>query len=62
MDKVSDITKILEKKAVEKNLKSSETSAAKTQNVNKATNPILKKLACFKNDNLSKKFDINDLI
>ena len=45
MDKVSDITKILEKKAVEKNLKSSETSAAKNQNVNKATNPILKKLA-----------------
>lgn len=34
----------------------------KNQNVNKATNPILKKLACFKNDNLSKKFDINDLI
>lgn len=59
MDKIIDITKILEKTehkvdTLEKNKQS--------LNVQKTTNPILKKMMSFKNENLSKKFDINDLL
>ncbi len=55
MDKIKDITKILEK------TKTEETTPI-VQKTEKVTNPIFKKLAQFKNTQLSKKFDINDLI
>lgn len=58
MDNIKDIKEILEQKkqkTVEENNKPSKT-------VSNATNPILKKLMQFKNDSLSKKFDINDLL
>ena len=58
MDKVVDITKILEKIGNDVEEKAMSQKPAD----NKTTNPILKKLAKFKNDNLSKKFDINDLL
>lgn len=58
MDNITDIKeKLVQKnKAVEDN-KNKPHSVLPT-----ATNPILKKLMQFKNDNLSKKFDINDLL
>lgn len=59
MDKIIDIKKILEKTAVEVDEKTVNEPPVKLQ---KSTNPIVKKLAKFKNDNLSKKFDINDLL
>lgn len=63
MDKVIDIKKVLEKTAVEVSEKEIEKAVEKPSlTVKKATNPILKKLAKFKNENLSKKFDINDLL
>lgn len=37
------------------------TPSCQDKHAQKATNPIIKKLAKFKNDNLSKKFDITDL-
>ncbi len=58
MDNIKDIKEILaqkKQKTVEENNKPSKT-------VSNATNPILKKLMQFKNDSLSKKFDINDLL
>ncbi len=55
MDKIKDITKILEK------VKEEEQKAPEPK-VQKATNPIFKKLAQFANEKLSKKFDINDLL
>lgn len=59
MDKIIDITKVLEKTQEEKReLDNNKQTFA----VQKVTNPILKKLMSFKNDNLSKKFDINDLL
>ena len=59
MDKIVDITKILENtKQKEEELVNNKQS----QNVKKSTNPILKKMMSFKNENLSKKFDINDLL
>lgn len=57
MDKVVDLTKILEKTGNDVEEKVSQKPAD-----NKTTNPIFKKLAKFKNDNLPKKFDINDLL
>ena len=57
MDKVVDITKVLKKTGNDV-----EEKAPQKPVVNKTTNPIFKKLAKFKNDNLSKKFDINDLL
>lgn len=58
-NQVIDITKIVEKTNVEE-------EAQTTVKVEKATNPIqtstLKKLAQFKHTQLSKKFDINDLL
>ncbi len=59
MEKITDITKIFE------DIKEAEKNSAKTNHektAQKTTNPILKKLAQFKNDNISKKFDINDLL
>ena len=53
--KVIDLTEILTKTKIEE----------KTQSVSvvkKVTNPIFKKLMQFKNADLSKKFDINDLL
>lgn len=59
MDKIKDITKILEKTKVEEKEKAS-------SKVEKVTNPLkalaLQKLARFNNEKLSKKFDINDLL
>lgn len=55
MDKIIDIKEILKK------AESEEKTAIRTT-VQKVTNPILTKLAKFKNENLSKKFDINDLL
>lgn len=53
MDKVINITEILPKTAIEE--------TKPILKAEKVTNPILKKLAQFKNSKLSKKFDINDL-
>lgn len=58
MDKVVDITKVLKKTGNDVEEKAMSQKHAD----NKTTNPIFKKLAKFKNDNLSKKFDINDLL
>lgn len=62
MDKIKDITKILEKTKVEEKEKTS----SKVEKVEKVTNPLktfaLQKLARFNNEKLSKKFDINDLL
>ena len=59
MDKIIDITKVLEKtKEEKKELENNKQSVI----AQKVTNPILKKLMSFKNDKLSKKFDINDLL
>lgn len=55
MDKVIDITKITEKTKQEDKIETQKT-------VEKATNPIFKKLMQFKNTKLSKKFNINDLL
>ena len=57
MDNITDIKEFLaqKNKADAKDNKPSKT-------VSNATNPILKKLMQFKNDNLSKKFNINDLL
>ena len=57
MKKVIDITERLEqeKTEVEKN-------STPQPKLEKATNPIFKKLAQFQHSKLSKKFDINDLI
>lgn len=63
MDKVIDIKKVLEKTALDTPEKDIEKAVEKPSvTVKKTTNPILKKLAKFKNENLSKKFDINDLL
>lgn len=59
MEKIIDLNKII-KKTDDATETAAENNPAKT--VKKATNPIFKKLAQFKNDNLSKKFDINDLL
>lgn len=61
MDRIIDITKELAKKTdlTGENTPDSQNQVQRT--VKKATNPILKKLASFKNENLTKKFDINDL-
>lgn len=59
MDKIIDITKVLEKTKEENKKLENNKQSFDTQ---KVTNPILKKLMSFKNDNLSKKFDINDLL
>lgn len=59
MDKITDITKVLEKIKEEKKELENNKQSIVTQ---KVTNPILKKLMSFKNDKLSKKFDINDLL
>lgn len=60
MDKVIDITKIVEKTKVEE--KKQGADAQNSHRTQKATNPIFKKLARFTNEKLSKKFDINDLL
>lgn len=65
MDKIIDIKKVLEKTAVDEKtspITDEKTSPPPSKVVQKATNPILKKLAQFKNDNLSKKFDLHDLL
>lgn len=65
MDKIIDIKKVLEKTAVEEKTSlftDEKTPPQSSKVVQKATNPILKKLAQFKNDNLSKKFDLHDLL
>ena len=63
MDKVVDLKRVLEKTKAEMQTEDSQIkNVAQPSNVKKSTNPILKKLAQFKNDNLSKKFDINDLL
>lgn len=54
-NQVIDITQIVEQTKVEE-------EAQTTVIVEKATNPIFKKLAQFKHTQLSKKFDINDLL
>jgi len=58
MDKILDITKILEK-TKEKNDSFENNEKIVAQ---KVTNPILKKLMSFKNQQMSKSFDINDLL
>lgn len=59
MDKVTDIT---EKLAQVKDKTEVKTESKPQVVVQNATNPILKKFMQFKNDKLSKKFDINDLL
>ncbi len=59
MDKVTDIT---EKLAQAKDKTEVKTESKPQVVVQNATNPILKKFMQFKNDKLSKKFDINDLL
>ncbi len=59
MEKITDITKRIGEKIKESADDTAADKHAKT--FKKSTNPIFKKLAQFKNDNLSKKFDINDL-
>ena len=59
MDKIIDITKVLEKTKEENKKLENNKQSFDTQ---KVTNPILKKLMSFKNDKLSPKFDINDLL
>ena len=56
MEKIIDITKILEE------TKEKQTPAEKKQVKNNATNPILKQLAQFTNQKLKNKFDIGDLL
>ena len=56
MEKIIDITKILEE-TKEKQPAAAEKPAAKN-----STNPILKKLATFTNQKLKNKFDIGDLL
>lgn len=60
MDNISDIKEKLAQK--NKNRADGQQDISPVKTVSKATNPILKKLMQFKNDNLSKKFDINDLL
>ena len=60
MDNISDIKEKLAQK--NKNRADEQQDISPVKTVSKATNPILKKLMQFKNDNLSKKFDINDLL
>lgn len=63
MDKVVDLKRVLKKTKAEMQTEDSQVkNVAQPSNVKKSTNPILKKLAQFKNDNLSNKFDINDLL
>lgn len=63
MDKVVDLKRVLEKTKAETQTEDSQVkNVAQPSNVKKSTNPILKKLVQFKNDNLSNKFDINDLL
>ncbi|MBS4760331.1 MAG: hypothetical protein KHX03_06505 [Clostridium sp.] len=57
MKKVIDITEILEQEKAEVR-----PQTAPEPKLEKATNPIFKKLAQFQHSKLSKKFDINDLI
>ncbi len=59
MEKITDITKIKEKT---QNTASDGAENQTAKDFKKSTNPIFKKLAQFKNDNISKKFDINDLL
>lgn len=59
MDKVKDITKLL---ATKKQQETVQDSAQIRLSENKISNPIFRKLMQFKNQNLSKKFDINDLL
>lgn len=56
MDKIIDITKILEE------TKEKQEPATQKQVSDNATNPILKKLAKFTNQKLKNKFDIGDLL
>ena len=58
MDKIIDITKILEK---EGGKEVTGDTAVESCVQKRMTNPIYKKLVEFKNENLSKKFDIRDL-
>lgn len=60
MDKVTDITEKLARQKAETEVKTNVNTPSKT--VQNSTNPILKKFMQFKNDKLSKKFDINDLL
>ena len=63
MDKVVDLKRVLKKTKAEMQTEDSQVkNVAQPSNVKKSTNPILKKLVQFKNDNLSNKFDINDLL
>jgi len=64
MDKIIDITKILNKEniqdgAADKPKQREESNSACEQK--HVTNPIYNKFVQFKNENLSKKFDIRDL-
>ncbi len=63
MDKVTDITEKLAQAKDKTEVKTEVKTESKPQVVvQNATNPILKKFMQFKNDKLSKKFDINDLL
>lgn len=57
MDKIIDIKKILKETVVDNNCTQKDKSVSKA----KTTNPILKKMMSFQNEDISKKFDINDL-
>ncbi len=61
MEKVTDIKKVLEKNKTKEADTNNQHSLDK-KNCAKATNPIFKKLMQFKNEHLTKKFDINDLL
>ncbi len=55
MDKIIDITENLKQQKEAEKIKPCSSKA-------KVTNPILKKLAVFANEKLTKKFDINDIL
>ncbi len=60
MEKITDITSRIGENAEATADDTVANKPAKT--FKKSTNPIFKKLAQFQNDNISKKFDINDLL
>lgn len=62
MDKIVDITKILEETALKAEAGVEKADVQKSVQKPKVSNPIFKKLAQFTNEKLSQKFDINDLL
>lgn len=60
MDKIKDLKVLMKEKQAQNKVVESSNSLSKT--TNPITGQIKKNLAQFKNSDLSKKFDINDLL